>query len=79
MTDKSVTAKFEPKENSGNLFRVDTDGKHPNAPPYEGEFKALCPVCSNASRGWIKAWIKETKMGKKYFSVALKFRDAPKS
>lgn len=64
---------YEPKDNSGNLFRVENP-KSETHPPYEGEFKTICPHCEKASRGWVKAWVKETKAGAKFFSLAFKHR-----
>lgn len=66
---------FEPKEDSGNLFKIkDDDRKGETWPQYEGEFKLRCPHCQQASLGWVKAWIKETKSGAKFFSLAFKHR-----
>lgn len=66
---------FEPKEDSGNLFKIkDEDRKGETWPQYEGEFKVRCPHCQQASIGWVKAWIKEAKNGTKFFSLAFKHR-----
>ncbi len=71
---------FEPKEDSGNLFKIkDEDRKGETWPQYEGEFKVRCPHCQQASLGWVKAWVKEAKSGAKFFSLAFKFRTKGKS
>lgn len=64
---------FEPKDDTGNLFKVD-DLKSDKHPPYEGEFKTRCPHCQQASIGWVKAWVREAKNGSKFFSLAFKHR-----
>lgn len=69
--------KFEPREDSGNLFRIAAEERKNEAwPEYEGEFKVKCPHCGGLAAGWVKAWIKETKAGKKFFSLAFKHRGA---
>jgi hypothetical protein len=65
--------KFEPREDSGNLFRVE-DRKTDNHPEFEGEFKVRCPHCQQASAGWISSWVRESRAGKKYFSISFKHR-----
>lgn len=65
---------YQPKENSGQLFKVD-ERKTEKSPEYEGEFSATCPHCQAQAGGWIKAWVREAKTGKKYFSIALKFKE----
>lgn len=63
-------------DNSGNLFRVpDEERKSDKWPQYEGEFKSNCPHCGATASGWVKAWVKETKAGKKFFSLAFKFKN----
>ncbi len=68
-----MAEKYEPKEDSGNLFKVD-DVKSEKHPGYEGEFKIRCPHCQQAQLGWVKAWVREAKTGAKYFSLAFKHR-----
>jgi hypothetical protein len=66
---------YEMKDNSGSLFRVPPDKlTKETAAPYEGEFKILCPHCQAEARGWVKAWVNESKVGK-FFGLRFKFRD----
>jgi hypothetical protein len=66
---------YEMKDNSGSLFRVPPDKlTKETAAPYEGEFKVICPHCQAEARGWVKAWINESKGGK-FFGLRFKFRD----
>lgn len=66
---------YQPKPNSGRLFRVkDEDRKKENWPEYEGEFASDCPHCGKPTLGWIKAWVREAKNGGRYFSIAFKHR-----
>jgi hypothetical protein len=66
---------YEMKDNSGSLFRVPPDKlTKDTAAPYEGEFKVICPHCQAEARGWVKAWINESKVGK-FFGLRFKFRD----
>jgi hypothetical protein len=66
---------YEMKDNSGSLFRVPPDKlTKETAAPYEGEFKVICPHCAAESRGWVKAWVNESKVGK-FFGLRFKFRD----
>lgn len=64
---------FEPKDDTAQLFKNEKreSDKHPE---YEGEFKIRCPHCAGAQLGWIKAWVREAKNGKKFFSIAFKHR-----
>jgi hypothetical protein len=68
---------FQPKPNSGALFRL-PDDKRPSetSPEYEGELTIDCPHCQAQARGWVKAWIRTTKTGGKFFSLAFKWRQA---
>jgi hypothetical protein len=66
---------YEMKDNSGSLFRVPPDKlTKETAAPYEGEFKVICPHCAAESRGWVKAWVNDSKVGK-FFGLRFKFRD----
>jgi hypothetical protein len=66
---------YEMKDNSGSLFRVPPDKlTKETAAPYEGEFKVICPHCQAEARGWVKAWINDSKVGK-FFGLRFKFRD----
>jgi hypothetical protein len=66
---------YEMKDNSGSLFKQPPEKMTKDtSPPYEGEFKIICPHCHAESRGWCKAWVRESKVGK-FFSLAFKFRD----
>jgi hypothetical protein len=67
---------YEMKDNSGSLFKQPPEKMTKDtSPPYEGEFKIICPHCAAESRGWCKAWVREGKLGK-FFSLAFKFRQA---
>lgn len=66
---------FQPKPNSGQLFKVKPeDRKSDTWPEYEGDFNTECPHCGKPALGWVKAWVREAKTGAKYFSLAFKFR-----
>jgi hypothetical protein len=66
---------YEMKDNSGSLFKQPPEKMTKDtSPPYEGEFKIICPHCAAESRGWCKAWVREGKLGK-FFSLAFKFRE----
>jgi hypothetical protein len=68
---------YEMKDNTGNLFKRSPEQMtSENSPPYEGDFKVVCPHCQAESRAWIKGWIRESPKIGKYFSLALKFRTA---
>lgn len=65
---------YQPKENSGSLFRIpDEEKKSEKSPGYEGEFSAICPHCQGVLGGWVKAWVKDGKKGK-FLSLAFKFK-----
>lgn len=66
---------FDPREDSATMFRVE-DRKSDRHPEFEGEFKIRCPHCQQASTGWIKAWVKEAKNGRKFFGFAFKHRQS---
>lgn len=67
--------KFEPKEDSGQLFKVaPEDRKSDKHAEYDGEFKIRCPHCQQASVGWIRGWIREAKNGSKYFAFSFRHR-----
>lgn len=66
---------YEMKDNSGSLSRVPPDKlTKETAAPYEGEFKVICPHCQAEARGWVKAWVNESKVGK-FFGLRFKFRE----
>jgi hypothetical protein len=66
---------YEMKDNSGSLFRVPPDKlTKETAAPYEGEFKLICPHCQAEARGWVKAWVNDSKVGK-FFGLKFKFRE----
>ena len=68
---------YELRDNTGSLFKQPAEKMtSENSPPYEGDFKVVCPHCHAESRAWIKAWIKESPKVGKFFSLALKFRQA---
>lgn len=64
---------YEPKDNTGNLFRV-MERQSDKHPEYEGEFKIACPHCNGQAGGWVKAWVRDAKNGAKFFSLAFKFK-----
>ena len=65
--------KFEPKEDTGNLWKVD-DRKSEKHAEYSGEFKVRCPHCGRGLLGWLNAWVNEAKDGRKYFKISFKHR-----
>jgi hypothetical protein len=66
---------YEMKDNSGSLFKQPPEKMTKDtSPPYEGEFKLICPHCNAEARGWVKAWIRDSKVGK-FFSLSFKFRE----
>jgi len=66
---------YEMKDNSGSLFKVPPEKlTKETAAPYEGEFKLICPHCQAEARGWVKAWVNDSKVGK-FFGLRFKFRD----
>lgn len=66
---------YEPKDNTGSLFKQPPEKMTKDtSPPYEGDFKVVCPHCHAEARGWVKGWIRDSKVGK-YFSLAFKFRE----
>jgi hypothetical protein len=66
---------YVPKPNSGNLFRVPPEKlTKDTAAPYEGEYMVVCPHCQQELRGWVKAWINDSKVGK-FFGLRFKFRE----
>lgn len=73
-----MAEKFEPKEDTGQLFRNDKreSEKHPE---FRGEYKVRCPGCGLGILGRISAWVRESKSGNKYFSLAFSpnRKDAP--
>lgn len=56
---------YEQKDNSGALFRNERKERE-NHPDYTG--KAMI----EGVEYWVSAWVKETRDGKKYFSMAYK-------
>lgn len=66
---------YEMKDNSGSLFKVPPEKlTKDTAAPYEGEFKLICPHCHAEARGWVKAWVNDSKVGK-FFGLRFKFRE----
>lgn len=56
---------FEPKDNSGALFRS-KEQKTDRHPTHDGS----CMI--DGREYWISAWVKESKAGNKFFSLAFK-------
>ena len=56
---------FEQRENSGNIFKNDREGRLENAPGYSG----TCLIAG--IEYYISAWVKEGKKGK-FFSLSFK-------
>lgn len=56
--------KFETKPNTGALFKADKEG-NPKRPDYSGNLDV------EGSEFWISAWIKQSKAGKLYLSLAV--------
>ena len=68
---------FELRDNTGSLFKQPPEKVTKDThPPYEGDFKIKCEHCGAESRGWVKAWVKESPKIGKFFSLAFKFRQA---
>jgi hypothetical protein len=66
---------YEMKDNSGSLFKQPPEKMTKDtSPPYEGEFKIICPHCHAESRGWVAAWVNDSKVGK-FFGLRFKFRE----
>lgn len=73
-----MSAPYQQRDNSGSLFKVKPeDLKSEKHPPYEGEFKIVCPHCNGAAQGWVKAWLKDSIKAGKFFSLAFKFKGKP--
>lgn len=67
---------YEPKDNTGSLFKQPPEKMTKDtSPPYEGDFKVVCPHCHAEARGWVKAWVRDSKVGK-YFGLKFNFREA---
>ena len=62
---KEASMAFEQRPNSGALFKDDKKSK-PSDRDYSGSIK------TEDTEYWLSGWIKETKNGQKYLSLALK-------
>lgn len=62
--------------NSGSLFKNDRK-KGKNSPDYTGSCEPCCPHCGENAEFWLSAWIKTSKKGSKFMSLALTAKDAP--
>jgi len=60
---------YEPKDMTGSLFRNEKR-ENDKQPEYTGS------VMIDGRAFWLNGWVKETSAGKKYFSLALKPKDA---
>ena len=59
--------------NSGALFKnEDKDEQHPNWADYQGTIDV------EGNEYWISAWLKKSKKGQKYMSLAVKAKGAQK-
>lgn len=68
-------SEYQQKPNTANLFRVPEEKREKDTwPEYDGEFCVECPSCKAVSKGWISGWVRESKAGKKFFSISLKFK-----
>lgn len=59
---------YETKPNTGSLFKNDK-GDNPARPDYKGSLNI------EGVDGWISAWLKESKDGKKYMSLSWQPKD----
>lgn len=55
----------------GVLFKNDR-GRGENSPPYTGN----CEI--DGTEYWVSAWVKESKKGGKFFSLAFRAKDEPR-
>lgn len=60
---------YEPKPGSFSLFKNDRREKDAH-PEYKGD-----GVLPDGTPAWISAWVKETRDGKKFFSISVKPKD----
>lgn len=60
---------FEQKPNTGSLFKA-KDRATDRHPEYSGSFNI------DGREYWLAAWVKESAQGTKYFSLAVKPKDA---
>jgi hypothetical protein len=71
---KEATMAIEQRDLTGALFRIDEDRrKNENWPTHDGY------VIVGDRKYFLSAWVKTSKDGKKYFSLALKAADADKA
>jgi len=68
-------SKYEQKENTGVLFKNDRKETE-NHPDRTGNMLVKCPHCGNSSDMWLSGWIKKTKNGDPYLSIAFKAKTA---
>ena len=63
--------------NSGSLHKNDrkTQSNHPD---YRGDAAPVCVHCGVKQDFWLSAWIKTTRGGKKWMSIAFQAKDEPK-
>ena len=59
---------FEQKDNTGALFK--NERKEGKGPDYKGD------ITVDGTAYWIAGWLKESKNGKKYMSLAVTAKDA---
>jgi hypothetical protein len=69
-------SEFKHRPNSGSLFlNKKRDANNPAQAKWathEGDIDIECPHCSKSFGAFLSAWVKETKTGSRFFSLALK-------
>lgn len=56
--------------NSGALFRNEKR-RSDNSPTHTGQLTVLVPSTGELLEVWVSAWVKESRAGQKYFSLAV--------
>lgn len=62
--------------NKGAMFQA-KEKRTENHPDRTGEICTACPHCGGISEFWLAGWIKTSRAGKKYMSLAANPKDAP--
>lgn len=63
---------YEQRDDTGSLFK-NQDKAQPNHADYQGSIKI------DGKSYWLSAWLKTSKSGEKYMSLAVKAKGAPKN